>query len=89
MNRVCKYTLVGLLLTCSSLLYAFEPTGVAPAFFGPNALPVILRQCDHRQRCICRQKQPVLAVLSLYREQKCIIFRLGYLVDAPAGKLLI
>jgi hypothetical protein len=37
----CKYGLIGLLMTCSPVLYAFEPTGVAPAFFGPNALPVI------------------------------------------------
>lgn len=32
--------IVGLLLTCSQLAYAFIPTGVAPAFFGPNAFPV-------------------------------------------------
>ncbi|MBR1426921.1 MAG: hypothetical protein IJ581_05655 [Paludibacteraceae bacterium] len=32
--------LVSLLLTLSPLLMAFTPTGVAPAFFGPNALPV-------------------------------------------------
>lgn len=36
-----KYGLLGLLLSCASVLYAFTPTGVAPAFFGPNALPII------------------------------------------------
>ena len=36
-----KYRLTGLLLLCSSFLFAFEPTGVAPAFYGPNALPVM------------------------------------------------
>ena len=36
-----KYRLTGLLLLCSSYLFAFEPTGVAPAFYGPNALPVM------------------------------------------------
>lgn len=41
MNNSHKYTLLGLLLIYSSILYAFEPTGVASAFFGPNALPVI------------------------------------------------
>ena len=32
--------LTALLLVCSSVLYAFTPTGIAPAFFGPNALPI-------------------------------------------------
>lgn len=36
----CKYGLAGLLLFCVSSLYAFTPTGVASAFFGPNALPI-------------------------------------------------
>ena len=37
MNRLLSL----ILLCCSSVLYALPPTGVAPAFFGPNALPVI------------------------------------------------
>lgn len=36
-----KYTLVGLCFFCATTLYAFTPTGIAPGFFGPNALPVI------------------------------------------------
>lgn len=32
---------IGALLSCASTLSAFVPTGVAPGFFGPNALPVI------------------------------------------------
>jgi hypothetical protein len=35
-----KHILVIFILASSSLAYAFTPTGVAPAFFGPNALPV-------------------------------------------------
>lgn len=35
-----KYLFVGFLLCCASALHAFTPTGVAPAFFGPNALPI-------------------------------------------------
>lgn len=35
-----RYGLLAFLMACSSLLYAFTPTGVAPAFFGPNAFPV-------------------------------------------------
>lgn len=35
-----KYILIAIFLTSSSLSYAFTTTGVAPAFFGPNALPV-------------------------------------------------
>lgn len=38
---VHKHLFVSLLLCCASALHAFTPTGVAPAFFGPNALPVI------------------------------------------------
>lgn len=37
----CKYRLPLLLFLWSGSLYAFTPTGVAPGFFGPNALPVI------------------------------------------------
>ena len=37
---VRKYGLIGLMLLCSRLVFGFTPTGVAPAFFGPNALPV-------------------------------------------------
>jgi hypothetical protein len=37
---VCKYGLTCLLLVCATGLFAFTPTGVAPAFFGPNALPI-------------------------------------------------
>ena len=37
---VLKYSLTALLTAFSSLIYAFTPTGVAPAFFGPNAFPV-------------------------------------------------
>jgi hypothetical protein len=35
-----KYMVAALLLCSTALLYGFTPTGVAPAFFGPNALPV-------------------------------------------------
>ena len=35
-----KHILVVFILASSSLAYAFTTTGVAPAFFGPNALPV-------------------------------------------------
>lgn len=35
-----KYSLSALLLACSTIVSAFTPTGVAPAFFGPNAFPV-------------------------------------------------
>jgi len=38
---VHKQILSVLLLACASVAYAFEPTGVAPAFYGPNALPII------------------------------------------------
>ena len=37
---VHKYTLTIGLLACTLLSYGFTPTGVAPAFFGPNAFPV-------------------------------------------------
>ena len=37
---VRKYTLAIGLLVCSICSYGFTPTGVAPAFFGPNAFPV-------------------------------------------------
>ena len=37
---VHKYSLVGLLLICCLSVRAFTPTGVAPGFFGPNALPI-------------------------------------------------
>jgi len=37
---VRKYSIAVGLLVCSLLSYAFTPTGVAPAFFGPNAFPV-------------------------------------------------
>ena len=37
---VRKYSLVLGLCLCPVLSYAFTPTGVAPAFFGPNAFPV-------------------------------------------------
>ena len=37
MNRV----LLCIALCFSSVLYAIEPSGIAPAFFGPNALPII------------------------------------------------
>ena len=36
-----KYFLTSLLLVVVATARAFTPTGVAPAFFGPNALPVI------------------------------------------------
>lgn len=36
----CKYRLTGLFLFCTTTLFAFTPTGVAPAFFGPNAFPI-------------------------------------------------
>lgn len=36
-----RHILTALLLASASFLYAFTPTGVAPAFYGPNALPVI------------------------------------------------
>ena len=36
MNRV----VLCILLLCASWAYAFTPTGVAPAYFGPNAFPV-------------------------------------------------
>lgn len=35
-----RYSLLAVLVACSVMLYAFTPTGVAPAFFGPNAFPV-------------------------------------------------
>ncbi len=35
-----KTIAVGVLLVWCNIMYAFTPTGVAPAFFGPNALPV-------------------------------------------------
>ena len=38
---VRKYIVLGLLSFVVGQVYAFTPTGVAPAFFGPNALPVI------------------------------------------------
>jgi len=41
LRSACKYNLAGLLLWYAGTLSAFTPTGVAPAFFGPNALPVI------------------------------------------------
>lgn len=37
---VRKYILTVLLLASASFSFAFTPTGVAPAFFGPNALPI-------------------------------------------------
>ena len=37
---VRKYSLTIGLCLCSVLSFAFTPTGVAPAFFGPNAFPV-------------------------------------------------
>ena len=37
---VRKYGVIGLMLLCSGFVFGFTPTGVAPAFFGPNALPV-------------------------------------------------
>ena len=40
LHSMFKHILVILILACSSFSYAFTPTGVAPAFFGPNALPV-------------------------------------------------
>ena len=40
-RSVYKYGLAVMLLICSTMLRAFTPTGVAPAFFGPNALPII------------------------------------------------
>lgn len=36
----CKYSITALFLFCITSLYAFTPTGVAPAFFGPNAFPI-------------------------------------------------
>lgn len=36
----CKYSLTVLFLFCATTLFAFTPTGVAPAFFGPNAFPI-------------------------------------------------
>lgn len=41
LRLVCRYSLVTLLLVLGSTVYAFTPTGIAPKFFGPNALPVI------------------------------------------------
>lgn len=35
-----KYILIAIFFASSSIVYAFTTTGVAPAFFGPNALPV-------------------------------------------------
>jgi len=35
-----KTAAVSVLLIWCNIMYAFTPTGVAPAFFGPNALPV-------------------------------------------------
>ena len=40
LHSMLKHILVVFILASSSLAYAFTPTGVAPAFFGPNALPV-------------------------------------------------
>ena len=40
LHSMLKHILVIFILASSSLAYAFTPTGVAPAFFGPNALPV-------------------------------------------------
>ena len=37
----CKYLTAVVLLASSLFVHAFTPTGVAPGFFGPNALPVI------------------------------------------------
>ena len=46
-----RYSLLAVLIACSAMLYAFTPTGVAPAFFGPNAFPVPEMSdgltCDH------------------------------------------
>lgn len=36
-----RQTLIGLLLVCCLQIFAFTPTGIAPAYFGPNALPVM------------------------------------------------
>ena len=40
LHSMIKHILVIFILASSSFAYAFTPTGVAPAFFGPNALPV-------------------------------------------------
>lgn len=40
LHSMFKHILVIFILASSSFAYAFTPTGVAPAFFGPNALPV-------------------------------------------------
>jgi len=37
---VYRWLAAGLIIACCSSVYAFTPTGVAPKFFGPNALPV-------------------------------------------------
>lgn len=41
LHSVCRYSVVNLLLWVCIRTYAFTPTGIAPKFFGPNALPVI------------------------------------------------